>query len=97
MHMKITTVELAGMELAHCTRAAVARGILPSPDPDPGRAIQQYENYYENCYENFAADDPKCWTAAADNPKFPKLENHLYWLLFQVQLYRSTGGLTLKN
>ena len=52
--MKITTVELAGMELAHCTRAAVARGILPSPDPDPGRAIQQYENYYENCYENFA-------------------------------------------
>ena len=48
--MKITTVELAGMELAHCTRAAVARGILPSPDPDPGRAIQQYENYYENCY-----------------------------------------------
>jgi hypothetical protein len=25
------------------------------------------------------------------------LENHLYWLLFQVQLYRSTGGLTLKN
>ena len=70
---------------------------LPSPDPDPGRAIQQYENYYENCYENFAADDPKCWIAAADDPKFPKLENHLYWLLFQVQLYRSTGGLTLKN
>ena len=52
---------------------------------------------YENCYENFAAEDPKCWIAAADDPKFPKLEYHLYWLLFQVQLYRSTGGLTLKN
>ena len=56
----VTTIELARTELAHRTRAVVARGILPSPDPDPGRAIQQYENYYENCYENFAADDPKC-------------------------------------
>ena len=37
MHMKITTVELARTKLAHRTRAAVARGILPSPDPDPGR------------------------------------------------------------
>ena len=37
MHMKITTVELARTELAHRTRAAAARGILPSPDPDLGR------------------------------------------------------------
>ena len=29
MHMKITTVELAGMELAHCTRAAVGAGFYP--------------------------------------------------------------------
>ena len=35
--MKITTIELARTELAHRTRAVVARGILPSPDPDPGR------------------------------------------------------------
>jgi hypothetical protein len=33
----ITTVELARTELAHRTRAVVARGILPFPDPDPGR------------------------------------------------------------
>ena len=37
MHMKITTVELVGTKLACRARAAVARGILPSPDPDPGR------------------------------------------------------------
>ena len=33
----ITTVELARTELAHRTRAVGARGILPFPDPDPGR------------------------------------------------------------
>jgi hypothetical protein len=37
LHGYVTTVELVGTEMARCTRAAVARGILPSPDPDPGR------------------------------------------------------------
>ena len=37
MRMKITIVELVGTKLACRARAAVARGILPSPDPDSRR------------------------------------------------------------